>query len=254
MQIVVTDTETTGLDPAQGDTVVEIAWRVLEVDTLSFGEYYHTLLSFHGKMPPEAQAVHHIAEEELRSPGLPTRDAVIHSMLSAEEPGDMVYAAHNAPFDAGFLPELTLPWIDTYQCAKHVWPGAPSYKNQVLRYWRGLSVAIPDGLAPHRALADVFVTSEILLDMIRTLLERHRPEAEVDGRMMATPADAVQTLLRLSGQRVEQERCEFGKKYRGLPWKSVPGDYIDWILTKATGVDQDTLYNARLETERRRRA
>src|SRR5687768_15668327 len=125
--LVVLDTETTGTE-AETDSLLEVAWVALGRD----GEYswepntsYSTFVEFDGIIPATAKAVHHIDESEVKPGGdaLP-RSAVISDLLAAEEP-HIMYAAHNAPFDRGFLPELTCPWIDTYRCALHLIPDAP---------------------------------------------------------------------------------------------------------------------------------
>jgi exodeoxyribonuclease X len=126
---------------------------------------------------------------------------------------DTFLVAHNVEFDSKFLPELiTNHWICTYRAAKRIWPQAPGYSNQVLRYWLGI---IPDlsisttvkARAPHQALYDVATTTGILLKM----LELHTPTE----------------LLQLSGP-VKLETISFGK-HKGLRFDQVPRDYLAWL-------------------------
>ena len=53
---------------------------------------------------------------------------ILAAVLSDGQPaveGVNICAAHNCDFDRGFLPMLADGrWIDTLQCAKHVWPDA----------------------------------------------------------------------------------------------------------------------------------
>jgi hypothetical protein len=56
----------------------------------------------------------------------------------------------------------------------HVWPLAPSYKNEVLRYWLGYD-ALPwhetdlEHAIPHRAAHDAAVTALVLREAIKAL-------------------------------------------------------------------------------------
>jgi exodeoxyribonuclease X len=144
-------------------------------------------------------------------------------------------AAHNAPFDRSFIeriyPITVMGWICTCQAARHVWPDAPNYKNQTLRYYLKLKPNLPSSLAPHRALYDAIVTAEILLK----LLEHHTPEE----------------LLELSSKRALLRTVGFGKHY-GRPWSEMESGYLSWILTK--DFDADIEHTARYWLNRKRGA
>lgn len=216
--IVVVDTETSDL-PENGGKLMEVGWVACapqgeeRVWTPTTGDWSY--VEFEGACSPEARAVHHIPPEACL-PGAPNclqREVVLGSLLRAETDG-LVYAAHNAPFDAYFLQDLDRPWIDTLQCARHVWPDAPRHGNQVLRYWRD---AVPPaellaGLDPHRAMYDAACTAALLCDMLRD----HSPEE----------------LVRLSTQPILQKICNFGNKHRGQEWRDVPRSYMAWIRDK----------------------
>jgi exodeoxyribonuclease X len=58
-------------------------------------------------------------------------------------------------------------WICTWKCAMRLWPGSPSFSNQVLRYWRKpLGMDHERGLPAHRAFPDAYVTAFHLRDML----------------------------------------------------------------------------------------
>lgn len=235
-RILVIDTETTGTNP-EVDGLLEVAgvcvepvagrWEV----TTGGGQ----LIRWDGPIPPEARAVHHIAPKDVG----PDSDAMerseaIAQMLAEQRAGD-AYAAHNAPFDMGFLPELVTgeyPWIDTYQCAKHLIPDAPKYGNQVLRYYLDLEPKADflEGLDAHRALFDTACTAELLVYLLG----------------LAPPDE----LLRLSTLPVLQTTCTFGKKHAGQPWSEVPKSYLRWMINDSDLKDdpirnRDILYTAR---------
>ena len=212
--IVVLDTETTGLSPAEGAEICEIAWVSLKlVNTLwTYGPGVSCFVETFAKFDPAARAAHHINPAWCQ-PGAPNcapRGIIIGSMKDMERPGQMLYCAHNAPYDMEFLPELSLPFIDTYRCARHMWPDAPKHTNQTLRYWLNAEppVRLLDRLMPHRALYDAACTAAIL---IRMLVEK-------------SPAD----LLRLSTTPLLLEKVNFGK-HKDEPWAKVPVSYLDWM-------------------------
>lgn len=262
--IVVMDTETTGKDHEEGAALLEVAWvPVALADAAETPEGWTVvadgagsfLIEHEGEIPATARTVHHISPDQVR-PGAPNclpRGVVLRDILAAEEPGHMMYAFHNAPFDTKFLPELGLPVIDTLQCARHIWPDAPGYSNQALRYWLGVEphpdltyerarIVVEAGidarnqvyhqemwarvpLAPHRALLDTACTAEILRVMLRT----HSPEE----------------LLHLSTKPLLLVTCKF-PKHRDVPWAEVPKDYLRWMMREGVGKDdRDLTYTVR---------
>jgi len=224
MNLIVLDTETSDLDPDKGAKLLEIAWIELN-DTgqgwiqVGSGEYYieHPLSIV---INPHAQAVHHIRADMLtKEKGALSRYEVIRTLL-AHIQTDTIFVAHNAEFDARFLPEINRPWICTFRSAKHVWPGAPGYSNQVLRYSLNLKPDLPNGRFPHQALYDVSVTTSILLKM----LERFSPEQ----------------LLTLSKTPVKLKTIGFGK-HRGQDFSQIPRDYLIWLRSQQ-GLDTDLVH------------
>jgi exodeoxyribonuclease X len=139
---------------------------------------------------------------------------------------DSILVAHNVDFDSKFLPELTRPWVCTLRSAKHVWPDAPGYGNQVLRYW--LNIKIPQNLLdiapilahmhPHQALYDVATTSGILLKILE---------------MGYTPDQ----LIHATRSPLQLKKIEFGK-HKGLDYDRIPRDYLLW-LQKQPNLDPD---------------
>lgn len=215
MNAVVVDLETTGLNPAT-DCVVEIAGvPVLGGKVLTGAS---SLVTPGRRVPPEARAVHHISDEELRTaPQLP--QAIANVFVAIDQPGERLecLVAHNAGFDRGFIGQFfpsNIPWLCTWRCAMHLYPDAPSYGNSVLRYFLGIEFdaardADGDACLPHRALYDATVTAYVLQRMLET-----RTVAE---------------LLDLQDRPVLQRTCRFGK-HRGTLWSDVPRDYLGWVL------------------------
>lgn len=227
--VIIMDTETTGLDAAE-DRLVEIAGARLED-----GKSYETLVNPLRSIPAEVRAIHHICPEDVVD--APFEEESLNAMLDALKnlSARVIFAAHNAKFDRGFIeriaPELDLEWICTYKCSVVTWPDAPSHGNQVLRYYLGLDLAgqLPPGLFPHRALYDVIVTRGILIE----LLKHH----------------TLDQLVRISNNPVLLTKVSFGK-HKGCLWADVPYGYLKWCVGQSD-MNEDVLHTANHYMRRR---
>lgn len=237
----VTDLETCGWDAG----VVEIACVVVG-DTIEFTEdgYMQSLVRPDCPIGPEAMGTHHITEEMVGD--APTLDAIILKYgLDVHD----IWAAHNAEFDKKFFPERIREkkWIDTWRCALHLWPEAPSYKNQALRYWLNLNVEdmpASAGVTPHRALYDAWVTAKLLAKMIEIIMQK-----ETGGPCLVHPdlydelkSRAIEHLLKLSSEPVVLKRVTFGK-HRDMQWSDVDRGYMRWCLKQ--DFDKDVIHTCK---------
>lgn len=164
MREIVLDTETTGLDPAQGHRLVEFAGIEL-VDRVPTGRHCQFYVNPERDMPPEAEAVHGLGAAFLSAKPrfAEVADAIIAFI------GDAMLVAHNAPFDMRFLnaemeraghPTLAPGRvIDTLELARRVHPGAKhSLDALCLRYGIDRSSRVRHGaLVDAELLADVYV-------------------------------------------------------------------------------------------------
>ena len=98
MREIVFDTETTGLNPGNGDRVVEIGC-VEVVNRVETGRHFHTYFNPDRDMPLEAEAVHGLSAIFLSDK--PRFEEKVDELL--EFIGDSPLVAHNAGFDFGFL-------------------------------------------------------------------------------------------------------------------------------------------------------
>jgi DNA polymerase-3 subunit epsilon len=129
MREIVFDTETTGLNPAGGDRLVEIGC-VEMFNRVETGRHYHAYFNPNRPMPSEAQAVHGLSAIFLSDKPrfLEKADELLDFI------GDAPLVAHNASFDFGFLnhelglcgrPSIcTSRMIDTLALARTRHPGA----------------------------------------------------------------------------------------------------------------------------------
>lgn len=129
MREIVFDTETTGLDPATGDRMVEIGCVEI-VNRVATGAVFHAYFNPQRDMPAGAEAVHGLSAAFLADkPLFSDRADELLEFL-----GEAPLVAHNAGFDFGFLnaelricgmTEIGLErMVDTVQLAKRRHPGA----------------------------------------------------------------------------------------------------------------------------------
>src|SRR5262249_18222395 len=135
---IVLDTETTGLDPAEGHRIIEIACIELE-SHIPTGRSFHTLVQPGRDIPEDALRVHGLTAEKLAS--APVFEAIFEEFLAFI--GDAPLVIHNAEFDLKFLnaefARLSLPafaparGIDTIALAKRRFPGARYSLDELCR-------------------------------------------------------------------------------------------------------------------------
>jgi DNA polymerase-3 subunit epsilon len=129
MREIVFDTETTGLDPATGDRIVELGCIEM-VNRVATGRTFHAYFNPEREMPMEAEAVHGLSDAFLADkPRFTERAAELLEFIE-----DSPLVAHNAGFDFGFLnSELAIcgldgvgteRMVDTLALAKRRHPGA----------------------------------------------------------------------------------------------------------------------------------
>ena len=158
------DTETTGLDPATGDRIIEIAAIEL-IRELPTHRVFHRLVDPERDVPEDATRIHGFSRGDLI--GKPKFAEIVDEFLAFI--GDDKLIAHNAAFDFGFvnaeLARLALPplcttrMIDTLALAKTRFPGMPNSLNALCgRFSIDLSERTThNALLDCRLLADVYV-------------------------------------------------------------------------------------------------
>ena len=168
MREIVFDTETTGLDPYQGDRLVEIGCIEL-INRFPTGKTFHCYFNPERDMPEQAFKVHGLSIEFLRDKPL-FGDKV--EELLAFLGDDAALVAHNAMFDLGFLnAELDRAGfagvnrdriVDTLLLARRKHPGAANRLDDLcVRY------AIDNSRrTKHGALLDAELLAEVYIELI----------------------------------------------------------------------------------------
>jgi len=161
---IVFDTETTGLNPAGGDRMVEIGC-VEMLNRVETGRHFHAYFNPDREMPPEAEAVHGLTTIFLS--GQPRFVDRVAELLEFIEDSPLV--AHNAGFDFGFLnhelqrcgrnPVCTSRMVDTLVLARTRHPGAKhSLDALCTRFGVDRSMRIKHGaLLDAQLLAQVYI-------------------------------------------------------------------------------------------------
>jgi DNA polymerase III subunit epsilon len=164
---IILDTETTGLDPATGDRIVEIG-AVELLNHLPTGQTFHVYINPERDMPKEAEAVHGLSSAFLKDK--PVFAAIAQDFL--EFIGEDVLIIHNASFDMAFvnaeLGFLRLPAIpservvDTLHIARQKHPGASNSLDALCRRY-GIDNS---KRTKHGALLDSELLAEVYLELI----------------------------------------------------------------------------------------
>ena len=186
-RLVVIDTETTGMSPAQGHALIEVA-RV-DIENGALGERWSSLVQPGRSIPADAVAVHGINDAMMA--GAPPVEAVAAELARACAGAFLVF--HNAGFDLPFLqalmrkagrPPLYNPIVDTFGLARGLLKGQ-SHALASLATQFGLQVE-----ASHRALGDALSTARLFLALAP------RWEAERGIHSLAELAAVSQDALR----------------------------------------------------------
>ena len=166
--IVMLDFETTGLSPAMGDRITEVA--ALRIVGGKVTERYVSLINCNVRIPSFITQLTGISQAMVdRAPSV---EQVVPELLDFI--GDNALSAHNASFDEKFLKaeaeRLGLaPRHDGLVCSlklsRRVFPGLGSYKLGLLSSQLGIRFRS----AAHRAESDAEVAAEVLIHIGRHL-------------------------------------------------------------------------------------
>ncbi len=219
MREIVLDTETTGLDPAQGHRVVEIGALEL-INHIPSGQIFHAYINPERPVPPEAEAVHGLGNAFLKDK--PVFAAIAAEFL--EFIADTALVIHNAGFDIGFLnaelgllnkpPILGEQVIDTLTLARRKHPMGPNSLDALCKRY-GIDNS---KRSRHGAMLD----SELLADVYLELIGGRQTVLILAAETTARPVLPLQTrqgtarprplLPRLS----EEERSAHNRFVEGL--------------------------------------
>ena len=210
MRQIFLDTETTGLSPALGHRIIEVA-AVEMVNRRLTGNHFHCYLNPEREIDAGAQQVHGISIEFLQDK--PKFADVAQEFLDFVQGGELII--HNAPFDVGFLNhELSLmsqaaidsvcaSVIDTLKLAKELHPGQ---KNNLDALCKRYAVDNSNRTL-HGALLDAELLADVYIAMTRgqdsLLIDLNEPvEMQMDASGAALPKVPLR-IVRASEEELE---------------------------------------------------
>lgn len=231
------DSETTGLDP-RIDRICEVALIDVSFEAATDdkpmvferGSMWSTLVDPEMPISIEAMGCHDISDEMVAGkPKFPT----LLERLKAGPPD--AYCAHNSRFDQSFFSPAGIPWLDTYRLALWLWPEAPSFKLNALRYWLKLKLNPPAELTQraHSAAWDAYLCAAVL-------------------RKCCLEGATWEDMLAVSNEPAVLPRLTFGK-WAMKPIAEIDASYLEWML-KQQDMDADAKHTAMVELQRRRDA
>jgi DNA polymerase III subunit epsilon len=170
MRQIFLDTETTGLYPAQGHRIIEIA-AIEMINRRPTNNHFHVYLNPEREIDPAAQEVHGITLEFLQDK--PMFEVVATQLIDFI--GDAELIIHNAPFDIGFLnaefgriglqsvESMCGKITDTLKMAKDSRPGQRNNLDALCKHF-GIDNS---KRTLHGALLDAELLAEVYLAMTR---------------------------------------------------------------------------------------
>ena len=168
MREIVLDTETTGMDPAEGDKLVEIGCVEL-INHIPTGRTYHQYINPEREVPAEAVAVHGLTYDRLKKE--PTFGEVVGDFLDFLGE-DSKLVIHNAEFDMKFINAELATFgypaisdkrvIDTLLIARKKFPGSPANLDALCRRYN----IDNSNRTLHGALLDSELLAEVYLELL----------------------------------------------------------------------------------------
>lgn len=165
------DTETTGLDPAGGDEILQIGATRIVNGRLLRGEWFDQIVDPGRSIPEASSQIHGISAEHVRGkPSIGTTLPVFQAFVS-----DTVLVGHNVAFDMRFLKLkeastgicFDQPVLDTLLLSSVAFPEETTHSLEALA--GRLSLRISDR---HSALGDALCTAEVFLKLLPLLRQR----------------------------------------------------------------------------------
>lgn len=168
LSFTVFDTETTGLNPSEGDEIIQIGAARIVNSKLLRQESFEQLVNPGRLIPAATIPIHGITQDMVK--GKPPITEVLPAFYAYAQ--DTVLVAHNAAFDMKFLQlqerhtglVFNHPVLDTLLLSAVVHPAQESHRLEAIAERFNITV-----LGRHTALGDAMVTAEVWLRLLPLL-------------------------------------------------------------------------------------
>lgn len=165
------DTETTGLDPANGDEIISIGAVRIVNGRLLQGEIFNQLVDPRRPIAHESFLIHGIETHMVR--GKPTIESVLPALYAFAS--GTVLVAHNGAFDMRFFQlkekttgvRFTAPVLDTLLLSAVVHPHQEDQSLEEIASRLGVPLT-----GRHTALGDAIITGEVFLKLLVLMKKR----------------------------------------------------------------------------------
>lgn len=187
-EIVVLDTETTGLSPLM-DEIIEIA--AVKIKNFIEIEKFSTFVKPKSPIPKSVSEIHGITDDDCKD--APAIADVTGKLLSFI--GDAIIVAHNSSFDMAFLyraakkigRDIPNEVVDTLEMSRSLFP----FKSHKLESLSKELNIVADGY--HRAMSDAMITSKVFERLV--LIQERKQRRFIEGYLylvsLGTVADIV---------------------------------------------------------------
>lgn len=165
------DTETTGLQPSQGDEIIQIGALRVAQGQIHADQAFEALIDPQRPINPESEKIHGISDAEVA--GKPTIAQVLPEFYDFCE--GSVLLGHNVAFDMRFLQlkeqstrvVFRQPVIDTLLLSAVAYPNQPHHSLESSMALLGVSIE-----HRHSAYSDAVATAQVFLRLVPLLEER----------------------------------------------------------------------------------
>ncbi len=243
-EVLVIDTETTGLLDKEDSEIIEIAAG--KYDSANELSIEDRLFGSVNPIPPEASAVNYISNRMIEGlPALADSFDYVDDIMGFNGVIKYVLVAHNSDFDRRmFVKEYTRynnkdglgvyknkeNWLCTLRLAKSILgTDGPheAFNLNYLRYYFELDV--DDDIPGHRASCDVIVTAKLLEKLIEIGIEKGLIDEDKEIRAQ---------LNNLCWNPIKISKWNIGK-HKGKKIADIPTDYLLWCIDKLDFLDSE---------------
>jgi DNA polymerase-3 subunit epsilon len=213
------DTETTGLNPNEGDRIIELG-AVEMINHIPSGRTFRTLINPGREVSADTVRITGITDDDLKDAPPFEAPEVIDAFL--EFIGDATLVAHNAGFDRSFLNmELSrcgrdpIPddrWVDTAAMARRKFPGAPASLDALCKRF---DISL-ESRTFHGALLDSQLLAAVYLELMGGRARAFSFEAVVETEIVEEIQPARQRPKPLAARLTEDEKAAHEAFVSGL--------------------------------------